>query len=233
MKEKEKEKLLKNIEKLKNDIIAEKKKHEEKMIDIEKEKNEELEKAKAKNEDDLKKLDDMSKKMFSDLDEKLKEIEDTGEKEAEELKNKQKDKFEEDKKKLQNEKKLKKQKTKSNIINEPNLESEINQEKDEIQKLINENQKLLGDARQKQNEINFYEMNFGQLFFSDEVKNQIQAETNVFKNEYENLLKEKLQLFAQYKSDPQLTKFLQLASSNPVMYNYLIPQIYYEFSGQM
>ena len=230
---KEKEKLLKNIEKLKNDIIAEKKKHEEKMIDIEKEKNEELEKAKAKNEDDLKKLDDMSKKMFSDLDEKLKEIEDTGEKEAEEIKNKQKDKFEEDKKKLQNEKKLKKQKTKSNIINEPNLESEINQEKDEIQKLINENQKLLGEARQKQNEINFYEMNFGQLFFSDEVKNQIQAETNVFKNEYENLLKEKLQLFAQYKSDPQLTKFLQLASSNPVMYNYLIPQIYYEFSGQM
>ena len=230
---KEKEKLLKNIEKLKNDIIAEKKKHEEKMIDIEKEKNEELEKAKAKNEDDLKKLDDMSKKMFSDLDEKLKEIEDTGEKEAEEIKNKQKDKFEEDKKKLQNEKKLKKQKTKSNIINEPNLESEINQEKDEIQKLINENQKLLGEARQKQNEINFYEMNFGQLFFSDEIKNQIQAETNVFKNEYENLLKEKLQLFAQYKSDPQLTKFLQLASSNPVMYNYLIPQIYYEFSGQM
>ena len=230
---KEKEKLLKNIEKLKNDIIAEKKKHEEKMIDIEKEKNEELEKAKAKNEDDLKKLDDMSKKMFSDLDEKLKEIEDTGEKEAEEIKNKQKDKFEEDKKKLQNEKKLKKQKTKNNIINEPNLESEINQEKDEIQKLINENQKLLGEARQKQNEINFYEMNFGQLFFSDEVKNQIQAETNVFKNEYENLLKEKLQLFAQYKSDPQLTKFLQLASSNPVMYNYLIPQIYYEFSGQM
>ena len=76
-------------------------------------------------------------------------------------------------------------------------------------------------------------MNFGQLFFSDEIKNQIQAETNVFKNEYENLLKEKLQLFAQYKSDPQLTKFLQLASSNPVMYNYLIPQIYYEFSGQM
>ena len=230
---KEKEKLLKNIEKLKNDIIAEKKKHEEKMIDIEKEKNEELEKAKAKNEDDLKKLDDMSKKMFSDLDEKLKEIEDTGEKEAEEIKNKQKDKFEEDKKKLQNEKKLKKQKTKNNIINEPNLESEINQEKDEIQKLINENQKLLGEARQKQNEINFYEMNFGQLFFSDEIKNQIQAETNVFKNEYENLLKEKLQLFAQYKSDPQLTKFLQLASSNPVMYNYLIPQIYYEFSGQM
>ena len=230
---KEKEKLLKNIEKLKNDIIAEKKKHEEKLIEIEKEKSEELEKAKAKNEDDLKKLDDMSKKMFSDLDEKLKEIEDTGEKEAEELKNKQKDKFEEDKKKLQNEKKLKKQKTKSNIINEPNLESEINQEKDEIQKLINENQKLLGEARQKQNEINFYEMNFGQLFFSDEVKNQIQAETNVFKNEYENLLKEKLQLFAQYKSDPQLTKFLQLASSNPVMYNYLIPQIYYEFSGQM
>ena len=230
---KEKEKLLKNIEKLKNDIIAEKKKHEEKLIEIEKEKSEELEKAKAKNEDDLKKLDDMSKKMFSDLDEKLKEIEDTGEKEAEEIKNKQKDKFEEDKKKLQNEKKLKKQKTKSNIINEPNLESEINQEKDEIQKLINENQKLLGEARQKQNEINFYEMNFGQLFFSDEVKNQIQAETNVFKNEYENLLKEKLQLFAQYKSDPQLTKFLQLASSNPVMYNYLIPQIYYEFSGQM
>ena len=230
---KEKEKLLKNIEKLKNDIIAEKKKHEEKLIEIEKEKSEELEKAKAKNEDDLKKLDDMSKKMFSDLDEKLKEIEDTGEKEAEELKNKQKDKFEEDKKKLQNEKKLKKQKTKSNIINEPNLESEINQEKDEIQKLINENQKLLGEARQKQNEINFYEMNFGQLFFSDEIKNQIQPETNVFKNEYENLLKEKLQLFAQYKSDPQLTKFLQLASSNPVMYNYLIPQIYYEFSGQM
>ena len=68
-------------------------------------------------------------------------------------------------------KKLKKQKTKSNIINEPNLESEINQEKDEIQKLINENQKLLKDARQKQNEINFYEMNFGQLFFSDEIKN--------------------------------------------------------------
>ena len=74
-------------------------------------------------------------------------------------------------------------------------------------------------------------MNFGQLFFSDEIKNQIQPETNVFKNEYENLLKEKLQLFGQIKSAPQLNKFLQLASSNPVIYNYLIPQIYYEFSG--
>ncbi len=175
----------------------------------------------------------MSKKMFSDLDVELKKIEDTGEKEKEELKNQQKNKLEEDKKKLQNEKKLKKQKTKSNVINEPNLESEINKEKDEIQKLINENQKLLGDARQKQNEINFYEMNFGQLFFSDEIRNEIQNQTNVFKNEYENLLKEKLQLFAQYKSDPQLNKFLQLAQTNPIMLNYLIPQIYYEFSWQM
>ena len=230
---KNKEKIQKNIEKLKNDILTEKKNHEEKMKNIEIEKNKELEKIKAKNEDELKKLDDMSKKMFSDLDEKLKEIEDTGEKEKEELKIKQKNKLEEDKKKLQNEKKLKKQKTKSNVINEPNLESEINKEKDEIQKLINENQKLLGDARQKQNEINFYEMNFGQLFFSDEIRNEIQNQTNVFKNEYENLLKEKLQLFAQYKSDPQLNKLLQLAPSNQIMYSYLIPQIYYEFSGQM
>lgn len=230
---KNKEKIQKNIEKLKNDILTEKKNHEEKMKNIEIEKNKELEKIKAKNEDELKKLDDMSKKMFSDLDVELKKIEDTGEKEKEELKNQQKNKLEEDKKKLQNEKKLKKQKTKSNVINEPNLESEINKEKNEIQKLINENQKLLGDARQKQNEINFYEMNFGQLFFSDEIRNEIQNQTNVFKNEYENLLKEKLQLFAQYKSDPQLNKFLQLAPSNQIMYSYLIPQIYYEFSGQM
>ena len=76
-------------------------------------------------------------------------------------------------------------------------------------------------------------MNFGQLFFSDEIKQQIQAQTDVFKNEYENLLKEKMQLFAQYKNDPQLMKFLQLVQTNPMMYNYLIPQIYYEFSGQI
>jgi hypothetical protein len=63
-----------------------------------------------------------------------------------------------------------------------------------MQKLINENQKLLGEAQNRQNEINFYEMNFGQLFFSDEIKQQIQAQTDVFKNEYENLLKEKMQL---------------------------------------
>ena len=102
-----------------------------------------------------------------------------------------------------------------------------------MQKLINENQKLLGEARNRQNEINFYEMNFGQLFFSDEIKQQIQAQTDVFKNEYENLLKEKMQLFTQYKNDPQLMKFLQLVQTNPMMYNYLIPQIYYEFSGQI
>ena len=130
-------------------------------------------------------------------------------------------------------KKLKKQKTKSNIIKEEDLESEIKKEKEEMQKLINENQKLLGEARNRQNEINFYEMNFGQLFFSDEIKQQIQAQTDVFKNEYENLLKEKMQLFTQYKNDPQLMKFLQLVQTNPMMYNYLIPQIYYEFSGQI
>ena len=228
----DREKIQKNIEELKKKIEEEKEKHKERMQNIEKDKAEELEKVKEKNKAAIKNLEDMSAKSFTELNEKLKEIEDTGEKEAEELKKIHKEKFEEDKKKLK-EKQLKRTSTKSNIIKQPDLESEIKNEKDEIQKLINENQKLLGEARNRQNEINFYEMNFGQLFFSDEIKQQIQAQTDVFKTEYENLLKDKMQLFNQYKSDPQLMKFLQLVQTNPIMYQYLIPQIYYEFSGQI
>ena len=228
----DREKIQKNIEELKKKIEEEKEKHKERMKNIEKDKAEELEKVKEKNKAAIKNLEDMSAKSFMELNEKLKEIEDMGEKEAEELKKIHKKKFEEDKKKLK-EKQLKRTSTKSNIIKQPDLESEIKNEKDEIQKLINENQKLLGEARNRQNEINFYEMNFGQLFFSDEIKQQIQAQTDVFKTEYENLLKDKMQLFNQYKSDPQLMKFLQLVQTNPVMYQYLIPQIYYEFSGQI
>ncbi len=228
----DREKIQKNIEELKKKIEEEKEKHKERMKNIEKDKAEELEKVKEKNKAAIKNLEDMSAKSFMELNEKLKEIEDMGEKEAEELKKIHKEKFEEDKKKLK-EKQLKRTSTKSNIIKQPDLESEIKNEKDEIQKLINENQKLLGEARNRQNEINFYEMNFGQLFFSDEIKQQIQAQTDVFKTEYENLLKDKMQLFNQYKSDPQLMKFLQLVQTNPVMYQYLIPQIYYEFSGQI
>ena len=228
----DREKKKKNNEELKKKIEEEKEKHKERMKNIEKDKAEELEKVKEKNKAAIKNLEDMSAKSFMELNEKLKEIEDMGEKEAEELKKIHKEKFEEDKKKLK-EKQLKRTSTKSNIIKQPDLESEIKNEKDEIQKLINENQKLLGEARNRQNEINFYEMNFGQLFFSDEIKQQIQAQTDVFKTEYENLLKDKMQLFNQYKSDPQLMKFLQLVQTNPALYQYLIPQIYYEFSGQI
>ena len=97
---------------------------------------------------------------------------------------------------------------------------------------MNENQKLLFEARQNQNEINFYEMNFGQLFFSDELKNHIQAESEKYKAEYENMARDKFQLFNQYKNDQELKNFLSLAQTNPIMHNYLIPQIYNEFYAQ-
>ena len=169
--------------------------------------------------------------MFKDLNEQLKEIQETGEKKTNELKNKAKDDFKEEKEKILKDKKLKKTTTKSNIKKD-NIESEINKEKEEIQKLMNENQKLLFEARQNQNEINFYEMNFGSLFFSEELKKEIGEETAKFQSEYDNFYKQKMQEFNQYKMDPQLNRFLQLVQTNPYMYNYLIPQIYYEFSGQ-
>ena len=226
-----KEDIKKKIEELKKQIDEEKKRHSEKIKNIEKEKNDELAKTKIDNEAKITKLVEDTSKMFKDLNEQLKEIQETGEKKTNELKNKAKDDFKEEKEKILKDKKLKKTTTKSNIKKD-NIESEINKEKEEIQKLMNENQKLLFEARQNQNEINFYEMNFGSLFFSEELKKEIGEETAKFQSEYDNFYKQKMQEFNQYKMDPQLNRFLQLVQYNPYMYNYLIPQIYYEFSGQ-
>ena len=89
------------------------------------------------------------------------------------------------------------------------------------------------EARENQKNINLYEMNFGQLFFNEELKQQIFAESEKYRIDYEKLYNEKMQQFAAYKNDPQLNKFLQLAQTNPMMAQYLIPQIYYEFSQPM
>ena len=108
------------------------------------------------------------------------------------------------------------------------IESDINKEKEEIQKLTIDNQQILAKTRENQNNINIYEMNFGQLFFSEETKKEIQDESNKFKADYEKFNFEKQQLFNQYRSDPQLIKFFQLAQTNPFLFQYINPQIYYE-----
>ena len=96
---------------------------------------------------------------------------------------------------------------------------------------MNENQKLLFEARQNQNEINFYEMNFGSLFFSEELKKEIGEETAKFQSEYDNFYKQKMQEFNQYKMDPQLNRFLQLVQYNPYMYNSFAPRDFKEILG--
>ena len=230
-----KEEVLKNIENLKNEIEEEKKKHDEKMKIIEKEKNEELEAIKIINVEKIKKLEEMHAKMSSEWETQLREVKDFGEKQDIQLKKDKKNKLEEDKNKIRNERsdsKIIKKDTKEIKNENDNLESDINKEKEEIQKLMNENQQLLFEARQNQNEINFYEMNFGQLFFSEELKNQIQAETAKYKDEYDKMLKEKLELFNQYRNDQELLNFLSLAQNNPIMYPYLNPHIYNEVYGQ-
>ena len=230
-----KEEILKNIEDLKKEIEEEKKKQSEKMKLIEKEKNEELEAIKIINVEKIKKLEEMHSKISSEWEQNLKEVKDLGEKQKIILKENKKNKLEEDKKKIKNEKrdsKIFKKETKEIKNENDNLESDINKEKEEIQKLMNENQQLLFQARQNQNEINAYEMNFGQLFFSEELKNQIQAETEKYKAEYDNMLKEKLEKFNQYRNDQELKNFISLAQTNPIMLPYLNPQIYNEFYGQ-
>ena len=227
-----KEKLQQRIEKLKNEIEEEKKRHSDEMKKIEKQKTDELEKIKSDNAKKIKDLEEQHSKTSLEWEEKLKEVKDIGEKQKIKLKEDKKNKFEEDKNKIKEDLKKKKSEIKEKKIEKDDLEPSINKEKEEIQKLMNENQKLLFEARQNQNEINFYEMNFGQLFFSDELKNQIQAESEKYKAEYENMARDKFQLFNQYKNDQELTNFLSLAQTNPIMHNYLIPQIYNEFYAQ-
>ena len=227
-----KEKLQQRIEKLKNEIEEEKRRHSDEMKKIEKQKTDELEKIKNDNAKKIKDLEEQHSKTSLEWEEKLKEVKDIGEKQKIKLKEDKKNKFEEDKNKIKEDLKKKKSEIKEKKIEKDDLEPSINKEKEEIQKLMNENQKLLFEARQNQNEINFYEMNFGQLFFSDELKNQIQAESEKYKAEYENMARDKFQLFNQYKNDQELTNFLSLAQTNPIMHNYLIPQIYNEFYAQ-
>ena len=217
-----------NIETLKKEIENTKQDHLNKMEKIKKEKNDKLEATKAENK---KKLDDLVQKsssIFKQLDEQLKEIEDTGEKGVVESKNKSKTKFNEEKEKIKNQKKMKKNITKSNVKPEY-LEDDIKKEKEEIQKLEKKKMELRNAALNNKNEVDFYEMNLGQLLFSDEIKKEIQNETGKFQNEYNEFYKQKMEQFAQYRNDPQLNKFLQLAQTNPMMYNYIIPQIWYEF----
>ena len=227
-----KEKLQQRIEKLKNEIEEEKKRHSDEMKKIEKQKIDELEKIKNDNAKKIKDLEEQHSKTSLEWEEKLKEVKDIGEKQKIKLKEDKKNKFEEDKNKIKEDLKKKKSEIKEKKIEKDDLEPSINKEKEEIKKLMNENQKLLFEARQNQNEINFYEMNFGQLFFSDELKNQIQEESEKYKAEYENMARDKFQLFNQYKNDQELTNFLSLAQTNPIMHNYLIPQIYNEFYAQ-
>ena len=187
-----------------------------------------MEATKVENKKKLVDLEQKSSSIFKQLDEQLKEIEDTGEKSVVESKNKSKTKFNEEKEKIKNQKKMKKNITKSNVKPE-NLEDDIKKEKEEIQKLEKKKMELRNAALNNKNEVDFYEMNLGQLLFSDEVKKEIQNETSKFQNEYNEFYKQKMEQFAQYRNDPQLNKFLQLAQTNPMMYNYIIPQIWYEF----
>lgn len=230
-----KENIKSNIEKLKKQIEETKQKHKKEMELLRQEKENEINEVKAVNQKELSKIDESINKNFFELEEQMKQVKESREKETLELQKKHKNEIEEDKLKLKNEKMEKKSVIKSNFNNEENdkLELEIKKQKEEIQNLLRENQKILMEARENQNKINLYEMNFGQLFFSEELKQQIFAESEKYRMDYEKLYNEKMQLFATYKNDPQLNKFLQLVQTNPMMAQYLIPQIYYEFSQPM
>lgn len=225
---KKEENIKENIEKLKKEIEKTKKEHLNKMEEIRKEKDDKLEATKVENKKKIDVLIQKSSFIFKQLDEQLKEIEDTGEKGVAESKNISKTKFNEEKEKIKNQKRMKKSITKSNIKPE-NLEDDIKKEKEEIQILEKRKMELRNAALNNKNEVDFYEMNLGQLLFNDEVKREIQNETNRFQNEYNEFYRQKMEQFAQYRNDPQLNKFLQLAQTNPMMYNYIIPQIWYEF----
>ncbi len=232
MSKKEKENIKANIELLKKQIEETQQEHKKDMENLRKEKEIEINNVKKENEEKLKKIDESYNSSSYELEKQLKNVKESREKETLELKKQHKDKIEEDKLKIKNEKTLKKTTTKSNINDKENdiLEEDIKKQKEEIQNLMRENQQILMEARENQNKINFYEMNFGQLFFSEELKQQIFAESEKYRIDYEKLFNEKMQQFAMYKNDPQLNKFLQLAQTNPMMHGYLIPQIYYEFA---
>ena len=219
-----------SIENLKKEIEAEKQKHLNEIEKIKKEKNEKIEETKAKNKKKIDEVIQKSSSIFKQLDEQLKEIEDTGKKDVVESKIKSKSKFNEEKEKIKNKKGMKKNITKSNVKPE-NLEEEIKKQKEEIQQLEKEKMQLREAGLKNKYDVDFYEMNLGQLLFSDEVKREIQNETIKFQNDYNEFYRQKMEQFAQYKNDPQLNKFLQLSQTNPMMYNYIIPQIWYEFSA--
>ena len=82
---------------------------------------------------------------------------------------------------------MKKNTTKSDINKDKNeiSESDINKEKEEIQKLTIENQEILAKTRENDNNINKYEMNFGQLFFSEDTKKEIQTESEKYKADFD------------------------------------------------
>ena len=83
---------------------------------------------------------------------------------------------------------MKKNATKSDINKDKksdDIESDINKEKEEIQKLTIDNQQILAKTRENQNNIDYYEMNFGQLFFSEEIKKEIQTESEKYKADYD------------------------------------------------
>ena len=54
-----------------------------------------------------------------------------------------------------------------------------------------ENQQILAKTRENQNNINFYEMNFVQLFFSEDIKKEIQTVSEENKANYEKFYYEK------------------------------------------
>ena len=93
-----------------------------------------------------------------------------------------------------------------------------------------EKQQLLDEARQNKNIINSYEYNFGNSFFSQELRNQIDEGTREIRDKYNQSMNEKMKQYNEYKiKDEKLKKFLQLAQTNPIMYQYIIPQVYQDF----
>ena len=105
----------------------------------------------------------------------------------------------------------------------------LEEDKENIKKLLEEKGRLLMDVQKNKNEINCIEMNFGQIFFNDKLKQEIKQEEIKLKNDYDNFLKKKQSDFDNYINDRQMINFFEIGKYNPVINNYVVPQIAFEF----
>lgn len=218
----EKEKIIKLIQ-------DEQLRHGNRIVEIQAEKTKKIKEIEDERDNNIKQIESFGKNKLAEWNQKLNEVKYSEEKKAADLKTKQKEENEQAKNIIKNEGEMKKKNLRVRERDE-NLEKEIIKEKEEIQKLMSETQKLLDEARQNKKEIDFYEYNFGNSFFSQELRNQINEGTREIRDKYNNSMNEKMKQYNEYKiKDEKLKKFLQVAQTYPIMFQYIIPQVYQDF----